>query len=50
VGIHDRFADLENHVLLAPFATLRIPRANGPQKWSDDLFAQVRGGERALGP
>ena len=24
VGVHDRFADLENHVLLSPFATLKI--------------------------
>jgi hypothetical protein len=26
VGVHDHFADLENHVLFSPFATTRIPR------------------------
>jgi len=26
VGVHDRLADLENHVLLSPFAKIRIPR------------------------
>jgi hypothetical protein len=31
VGVHDRFADLENHVLLSPFATLRISRTGVSQ-------------------
>ncbi|GMA87603.1 hypothetical protein GCM10025868_28530 [Angustibacter aerolatus] len=32
VGVHDRLADFEHHVMFSPFATTRIPRQGPPQK------------------
>ena len=46
VGVHDRLADLENHVLFSPFATSRIPRRRRPRHDSEAAFAQVRGHNR----
>ena len=45
VGVHDRLADCENHVVFSPFAAPSVARGVGSAEAMITSLSQVRGGE-----